>query len=191
MNLTRKKEIILEHESDFAKAIGAAVVEKPQATPWMVLMPFLFIFLINDMLKFKRNLRKFDDEFMINRRQAMDVAFESALSGLKPNIDRMVRDSNCLVALRKPYSVWIGALVDHYTDLLLADGGNFEALIRSAYRKRANYLLILNRLNAVEKEFLEALKDCMTGTEGAYGVIAAVQNESQRLRRDFAEKVFA
>jgi hypothetical protein len=76
-------------------------------------------------------------------------------------------------------------------DLLLAAGEDFEALVRSAYRKRANYLLILNRLNAVEKEFFEALKNCMTATEGVSGVIAAVQSESQRLRRNFAEHVFA
>jgi len=191
MELARKKEMILEHESGFAAAVGSAVIEKPKATSWIILMPFMFIFLINDMLKFKHDRRKFEDEFMSNRHQAMVVAFEAALSGSKPDIDRMVRKSNYMEALRKPYAAWIGALVDHYMDLLLAVGDNFEALVRSAYRKRTNYLLTLNRLNTVEKEFLEALKAFMKATEGASDVIAAVQNESQRLRRDFADEVFA
>ena len=38
-------------------------------------------------------------------------------------------------------------------DLLAAEGDSFEALVRSAYRNRTNYLLTLNRLNTVEKEF--------------------------------------
>jgi hypothetical protein len=191
MGLARKKEIILEHESNFATAVGSVVVEKPKATSWIILMPFMFIFLINDMLKFKRDCRKFENEFMSNRHQAMVVAFEAALSDSKPDIDWMVRKSNCMEALEKPYAAWIGALVDHYMDLLLAVGDNFEALVRSAYRKRTNYLLILNRLNTVEKEFFEALRACMKATAGASDVIAAVQNESQRLRRDFADQVFA
>jgi hypothetical protein len=190
MDLTRKKEIILERESDFATAVGSAVVEKPKATPWIVLMPFMFIFLINDMLKFKRNRRKFDDEFMINRRQAMDVAFESVVSGSKPDIGLVVRKSNCMAALEKPYTAWIEALVDHYTDLLSAPGNSFEAIVRSAYRNRTTYLLILNRLNTVETEFFMALKACMKATDGAADVITAIQNESQRLHRDLAEQVF-
>jgi hypothetical protein len=191
MDLTRKKEIILERESNFATAVGCAVVEKPKATSWIVLMPFLFIFLINDMLKFKRNRRKFDDEFMTNRRQAMEVAFEAAHSGSKPDIGRVVQNTNAVAALEKPYAAWIDALVDHYLDLLLAAGDSFETLVRSAYRSRTNYLLILHRLNTVEKEFYTALKACMKTTDGADDVIAAIQNESQRLRRDHVEQVFA
>jgi hypothetical protein len=191
MDLARKKEIILEGESKFASAVGCAVVEKPKATSWIVLMPFLFIFLINDMLKFKRNRRKFDDEFMTNRRQAMEVAFDAAHSGSKPDIGRVVQNTNAVAALEKPYAAWIDALVDHYMDLLLATGESYEALVRSAYRSRTNYLLILNRLNRVEKEFYAALKACMKATDGASDIIAAVQNESQRLRRYFADQVFA
>ena len=191
MDLTRKKEVILEHESNFATAVGCVVVEKPKASCWIVLMPFLFIFLINDMLKFRRNRRKFDDEFMTNRRQAMEVAFEAVHSGSRPDIGRIVQTTNAVAALEKPYAAWVVALVDHYMDLLLASGESFEALVRSAYRSRTNYLLILNRLNTVEKEFYAALKACMKTTDGADEVIAVIQTESQRLRRDHAEQVFA
>jgi hypothetical protein len=96
-----------------------------------------------------------------------------------------------VAALEKPYAAWVVALVDHYMDLLLASGESFEALVRSAYRSRTNYLLILNRLNTVEKEFYAALKTCMKTTDGADEVIAVIQTESQRLRRDHAEQVFA
>ena len=69
--------------------------------------------------------------------------------------------------------------------------GKLRITGEGAYRKRTNYLLILNRLNTVEKEFLEALKGSMKAVEGASAVIAAVQNKSQSLRREFAERVFA
>jgi hypothetical protein len=172
MDLARKKDMILEHESGFAAAVGSAVIEKPKASCWIILLPFMFIFLIHDMHRFKRHRRKFKDEFMIDRHRAMAAALEAAVSGSKPTIDWIVEKYEEIEALKGPYKAWIEVLADHYMDLLLAAGENFESLVRGAYRKRTNYLLILNRLNTVENEFLEALKGSMKAVEGASDVIA-------------------
>jgi hypothetical protein len=191
MELARKSRLILVHETGFAAAVGAAVIAKPKASPWIILLPFMFIFLIHDMLRFKHNRKKFSDEFMSERFQAMAAALEAARTGSTPDIGPIVRKYDQSQALRKPYTAWIEVLADHYLDLLAADGENFEALVRSAYRRRTNYLLILNRLNTVEKEFYDALRDGMHTVAGASEVIAAVQDKSRRLRRDTAERAFA
>lgn len=190
MDLAQKKEMILKHEFSFAYAVSSAAIEKPKASPWIILLPFMFIFLIHDMIKFKRNRKKFAEEFMSDRHHAMSAAIESVRSGSQPAIDWIVEKYDDVQALKKPYTTWIGVLVEHYIDLLFAVGDNFEALIRSAYSKRTNYLLILNRLNVVEKEFLEVLKGCMNTIEGASDIITAVQKKSISLRRNFAEQVF-
>ncbi|MCK7506199.1 MAG: NF038143 family protein [Desulfobacterales bacterium] len=95
------------------------------------------------------------------------LAVEALETDVKPNIDRIARQSGLPDALEKPYASWLKALVEYYTDLLAADGDSFEALVRSAYRNRTDYLLTLNRLNTVEKEFYAALKPQMAATEGA------------------------
>ena len=187
----QKKEMILQRELMFANAIGAKVFEKPQVHFWMVLIPILFLYFIYRMQRFKSGRLKFDQEFMTTRRKAMDLAVESLETGVKPNIDRIARESGITDALEKPYAAWLRALVDHYDDLLTANGESFEALVRSAYHNRTNYLLTLNRLNTVEKEFYAALKPQLAATEGAAAVIEAIEEHSRRLRRDLAEQIFA
>jgi hypothetical protein len=76
-------------------------------------------------------------------------------------------------------------------DLLAANGDSFESLVRSAYRNRTNYLLTLNRLSTVEKEFYAAIKPQLAATEGAAAVITTIETQSQRLRRHLAESIFA
>lgn len=187
----QKKEMILQRELMFANAIGAKVFEKPQVHFWMVLIPILFLYFIYRMQRFKSGRMKFDQEFMTTRRKAMDLAVEALETGVKPNIDRIARESGITDALEKPYAAWLRALVDHYDDLLAANGESFEALVRSTYHNRTNYLLTLNRLNTVEKEFYAALKPQLVTTEGAAAVIEAIEEHSRRLRRDLAEQIFA
>jgi hypothetical protein len=189
--LERKQALVLERELAFANAVGAAVFEKPKVSFWMLMVPLLFLHFIYRMQKFKNGRMRFDQEFMITRRKAMDLAVEVLETGVKPNIDRIAGESGLTDALEKPYASWLKALVEYYTDLLAATGDSFESLVRSAYRNRTNYLLALNRLNAVEKEFYAALKPQMAATEGAAAVIATIEEQSRRLRRELAERAFA
>jgi len=189
--LERKKELILQRELAFANAIGAKVFEKPKVNFWMVLIPILFLYFVYRMQRFKSGRMKFDQEFMTTRRKAMDLAVEALETGQKPNIDRVARESGISGTLEKPYASWLRALVDYYADLLTANGDSFEALVRSAYHNRTNYLLTLNRLSTVEKEFYTVLKPRLAATEGAATVIATIEEQSRRLRRDLAEQIFA
>ena len=189
--LERKKELILQQELRFANAIGAAVFEKPKVSFWMILIPILFLYFIYRMQRFKSGRLKFDQEFMATRRKAMDLAVEAFETGVKPNMAAAARESGIADELEKPYAAWLQALVDYYDDLLAASGDNFEALVRSAYHNRTNYLLTLNRMSTVEKEFYDALKPRLAATEGASAVIAVIEDHSRRRRRQLAEQTFA
>jgi len=189
--LERKKELILQRELAFSNAVGAAVFEKPKVSFWMVLVPLLFLYFIYRMQKYKSGRMRFDEEFMTTRRRAMNFAFEAVEAGSRPDIDRIARESGLTEALEKPYASWLKVLVDFYMDLLAANGDSFESLVRSAYRNRTNYLLTLNRLGTVEREFYAAVKPQLAATEGAADVIATIETQSQQLRRDLAENIFA
>ena len=188
--MTRKKEFILERELAFANAIGAAVLEKPKVSFWMVLIPLLFLYFIYRMQKYKNGRMKFDEEFMTTRRRAMNLALEAVETGAGPDIDGAVRQSGLTDTLEKPYASWVRVLVEYYKDLLAAKGDSFESLVRSAYRTRTNYLLTLHRLTTVEKEFYEAIKPRLASTEGSAAIIAIMEEQSQKLRRDLAERIF-
>jgi len=188
--LERKKELILQRELEFANALGATVFEKPKVSFWMIMIPILFLYFIYRMQKFKTGRMTFDQDFMVTRRKAAELALEGIETGNRPDIDAIARESGLRDALEKPYASWLRALVEYYTDLLNASGDTFAALVRSSYRTRTEYLLTLNRLGAVEKEFYAVLKGQMTTTEGAADVIATIEEQSGRLRRELAEQIF-
>ncbi|MGE5311131.1 MAG: NF038143 family protein [Nitrospirota bacterium] len=190
-SLNQKREFVLGRELAFADAVGAAVFEKPKVSFWMVLLPILFVYFIFRMQKFRNSRKQFNEEFMITRRRAMEVALQAVEGGGEPDVAHTARESGLPEGLEKTYVAWVRALVDHYTDLLKAEGESFEDLVRSAYRNRTDYLLSLNRLNAVEKEFYGALKPHLArSTEGVAEIISTIQEQSTRLRRDLAEVIF-
>lgn len=190
-DLEKKKALILTRELAFANGVGAAVFEKPTVSFWMVLVPLLFLYFIHRMQKYKNGRMKFDEDFMVTRRRAMDLAMAALESDTRVGLDQEVHRYGLPDELEKPYAAWISVLVDHYRDLLAAEGDDYGTLVRKAYHTRTDYLLILNRLNTVEREFYAAIKPKLAANEGTAEIIAAIEKESQRLRRDLAQEVFA
>jgi hypothetical protein len=188
--LTQKRDILLQRELAFANAIGAAVFEKPKVSFWIVLIPFLFLYFIYRMQRYKSGRMKFDEEFMTTRRRAMAAALNALETKGLPDTDEVARNSGLPAPLQEPYLSWVKTLAEYYMDLLSADGENFESLVRAAYRSRTEYLLILNRLTTVEREFYSALKPHMDAAEGASDIIATIESQSQKLRRELAEQIF-
>lgn len=188
--LTEKREIILRQELLFANAIGSAVFEKPQVSFWMILIPFLFLYFLYRMQAYKTSRTKFDEEFMTTRRRAMDAAFHAVQTNAAPDMDEATYNLGLPEPLQKPYRAWLKALIDYYMDLLAARGDGFEPLVRTAYRNRTEYLLTLNRLTTVEREYYAVLKPQLAAAEGAAGIIETIESQSQRLRRELAEQIF-
>jgi hypothetical protein len=189
-DLNKKKELILERELAFANAISAAVFEKPKVSFWMVLIPFLFLYFLYGMQKYKSGRMKFDADFMVTRRRALDMAAEALDAQRQPDVIGTIRQYGLTDDLEKPYAAWIDVLIDHYSDLLTAEGDNYETLVRKAYHTRINYLESLNHLNLVEKEFYAAIKHNLVATDSAVDIIATIESESHRLRQDLADQVF-
>ena len=189
-DLTQKKEIILSHELAFANKIGAVLFEKPKVSYWMMFIPILFLYFVYRMQKFKSDRIKFDEEFMTARRQAMDNAFCAAEANGKTEMSNIAWGSKLPVPLQKPYVSWIKTLSSHYLDLLTADGNDFESLVRAAYCNHDNYLLTLDGLNNVEKEFYSALKPLMAQVEGTADIITTIESQSRLLRSETAYRIF-
>lgn len=190
MTMAQKRETILRQEMAFSNTIGSAVFEKPQVSFWMILVPFLFLYFIYRMQTYKTSRLQFDEEFMKARQQAMDAAFNAVVTGARPDMGEAVSHPGLTEPLREPYLAWMKALADYYMDLLAAKGDSFDALVRSAYRNRTEYLLTLNRLNTVEREYYAALGPQLAAAEGAADIVATIESQSQRLRRELAEQIF-
>lgn len=190
-HLIRKVQLVLNQEGAFANALGAAVFDKPRVSYWMILVPILFLHFIYQLQKYKRGRARFNDEFMITRRRALQAAYDAATAGTPADIGPVIREAGVSENLREPYSAWVEVLTGYYADLLAVSGDSFDGLVRSAYRNQTDYLLALNRLNNVEEAFYAALKPQMTATDGAADIIARMESASRQLRRETARRIFS
>jgi hypothetical protein len=189
--MTRNRSLILAGEKQFAARVSALVIDKPRLDVWMILIPVFFIFYFWQLKRYARGRRTFAEKFLITRERALDEALRSAETGKDPDAGTVVQAADIPDEVRKDYRRWVTFLVDHYRDLILAHGGTYPALIRSTYKSRSNYLLFLNRLNQVEREFDAALKPHLEkSTEGVNGIIKLMEESASDLRRQFAEEIF-
>ena len=81
--------------------------------------------------------------------------------------------------------------MDHFADLLRAEGEGFDALTRSAYKNRTNYLLFINRLNQAEKALNRVLVEQLRETtEAVDNTVIAIEQASELLRREKTDAIF-
>jgi hypothetical protein len=188
--IAANREVVLQSERVFANAVGAAVLEKPRVSLWMVLVPILLLHFIYRMQQYKQGRIKFDADFMLTRRRALEAAAAAAASGATPELDAVVQGAGLAAALQPAYRTWVAALAQYYGALLAADGETFDALARDAFRDRAAFAHALERLGRAEGRFYAVLSPGLQATEGAAAVIAAIETHSRRLRNAMADRVF-
>ena len=189
--MDQKRDLILAEERRFAARVSARVIERPKLAVWMILIPVFFVFYFWQLSRYSDGRKTFAEKFLITRKRALTQAYQSASSGKGPDIEAVVQASDIPESIRKDYRRWVALLVDHYRDLIMAHGSSYAAMVRSVYKSRTNYLLFLNRLNQVEREFDAALKPHIAATtENANGIIKLMEESAGSIRRQLAEEIF-
>ncbi len=189
--MAHKRDLILADEKQFAARVSVKVIDKPRLDVWMILIPVFFIFYFWQLKRYAKGRKTFAENFLITRQRALDEALRSAESGKAPDIEALVQASDIPAKTRQGYRPWVTLLVGHYRDLILAHGSSYPALVKSTYKTRTNYLLFLNRLNQVERDFDAALKPHLEiTTEDVNGIIKLMEESVTSLRRQLAEAIF-
>lgn len=191
-NLEQKKEWILAQEHRLAGFVAGHVIENPQLSIWMILIPVIFVHFFYRFNKVTNGRKEFRHNFMITRRRALEAAFDGLESGKNPDPNQLCRLSSVPEAIYSEYTVWLKVLLQHYKDLLETEGNSGEDLIRSVYKTRSNYLLFLNQLKNAEKLFNAALTSHLdVSITDATTIIKTMEDQSASYRRQEAEKIFA
>jgi hypothetical protein len=191
LSLQHKKEVILEAEEAFTRSIARTLFERPTVSFWMILIPFLFLYFIYRMKKYQTGHRRFQEEFMLTRRKALDLAMASATFGTPPRIDDWMQRVGLAPELSEPYRQWLAALVQFHQALLAAEGDDFAELVRSAFPGRAAFIEAMQRLAAAEKAFHDALQPGMQATPGAPEIVAAIEERARSLRLEIANTIYS
>jgi hypothetical protein len=189
--LKEKSALILEHEEKFAVTLAAQVINKPQLSIWMILIPIFFVFYFNDLNKYKKGSKQFAENYVIDKKRALNEAVDVVDVGRQPDIRALSELPDINSKAREKQANILAILVEHYSILLKSKGEDFESLIRAAYGSLTNYLLFLNRLNQAEKEVNKALNlDLKESDEVINDIVSSMESQSERLRRETAESIF-
>ena len=189
-----KSLLILENEEAFAHALAIQVIAGPKLSIWMILIPIIFVYFFYEYDKCVSGRKNFAENYMISRKRSVSEALAATETGSLADIGEIISISDIPEAARNTYKQWIVLLVEHYTELLESEGEDFDALVKSAYGSRTNFLLFINQLNNTEKKLNLALRPYLSNeseAEETDRVVSTIEYYSEALRREKAEKIFA
>ena len=190
-SIQEKSEIIWASEEKFAYTLASAVLDKPKISIWMILIPIIIVFHMYRYQKYVDGRNKFSEHYLLSRRQALEANVRALKSGRPCDIGALAARANISQNAKSEYSAWLRVICDHYNDLLRCEGDSIEALVKSAYKTRTNFLLFLNQLNDSEKRLNAALSPRLRETtNGVDEIIGRMEHASAILRRDEAAKIF-
>jgi len=193
MNAIRQKsQLILEYEQRFTSVLSLKVLDKPQLHIWMIFIPIIFVHYYFEWQKYKNCRMSFKKNYICNFKLALDEAVVLVQDGREPDFDTLVKMPDIPAGAKQKLTELFAVLIEHYEVLLRATGCDYRSLVRSAYIKRANYLLYINQLNNAEKKFNAALKPQLETTiDDVNDIICAIERNSEKIRRNHAEEIFA
>lgn len=185
--LARRRDLILAHETAFARALGARVVEKPAVTLWMVLIPILFLHYMHRHQQFKAGVEGFAHEYLKPRRRALEAALRAS-----PPADGEADgpDSPASLALRRAQARQEAALEVHYRRLLACEGDSHDALLRAAYGNRGAYEHHLEELGAADAALSAAVRQATPGDAAVAEAVARLDSALREMRREETASCF-
>jgi hypothetical protein len=187
-----KRALIGESEKNFAYNLAATVLDKPKISVWMILVPIIIVFYMYKHKKYVSDRDVFAENYLIERNRALEATVSALESDKHLHAATAIKSPRIPENTRKEYTAWMQVLMDHYTALLRCDGETIESLLKSAYQNRTNYLLFLNQLNTVEKQFNAALMPHLQeANENVVEIIQRMELDSEKLRREEMTRVFS
>ncbi|MFO7931816.1 MAG: NF038143 family protein [Thermodesulfobacteriota bacterium] len=187
-DLEKKYGAILKYEEQFAYTLGREVIDKPEASVWMILLPVLFVHHAYRVNRYKEAVRSFARGILDSRQRALDMARRQIESGGREEIrgedffseldsasesDRMLAEKQ-LEVIRIQH--------EHYLRLLSASGDNYGDLIRNAYKEAMYYREFVDRLTAAEQDLNRYLTENVHKDEGSRAVVQRMEDFCADLR---------
>lgn len=191
-DIENMKKLIIAQERKFAAQLCRFILHKPTLSSWMIFIPFIFVFYIQDLMKYKKGKQVFMDNFILTRNKALDEA-EAALADQR-NVDTGViaRQANLSTEAGEKYAELMAVLADHYSGLLQAEGETCAELLRSAYGRSKNYRVYVEQLGKAEKALNKALRPVLEeSNEGLADVVSSIERYSEKIRMADAKELFA
>lgn len=181
----------MENEERFTDSLALQVLDKPKLSVWMILIPVIFVYYFFQYQKFVTGRKTFREHYLVSIKRALDEAFESVSQKRDPDIPALAAQSDVPEDVRTYQADLLSVRVEHYANLLRAQGNTFQELVRAVYRTPTDFLLFINRLHTAEQQVNKALLPHLEkDIEGIADVIAKIDHHSDNLRRESLSELF-
>lgn len=157
--------IILAHEKKTAQYIASKIIDKPELSVWMILVPIVFIPYMQKTQEYKEKSRVFTEGYLYTKKIALDTAyriytkeisFKEAQEVIFENVHKNPNADARVINIYEKQVTEIKLLCQHYTSLLSSQGTNYKELVVNFYQTCGSYIRFLNELIAAEKEVVNA-----------------------------------
>lgn len=191
----KARKIIHGHEENFAYRLAKQVIEKPEASVWIILIPIFLVFYIQRLQKYKGSIHAFAKGIMHPKILTLDATLEEAKTGVFPR-ERVIAGFMGSISGEKAQRVRMKKIEEmeilrqHYLLLLGNDGSSYPYLLRSSYGTAGDYRFFLDSYGKAEKEVNEEVLLASHPTPEAREVVAAMEKASAQLRETELKEIF-
>lgn len=194
----RKYAAIRRRERGIAQTIAGGLIGTRKVSVWEVLIPIVFIF---HFASIQKHRELFVGNFLYTKLLALDgarkmmrnnTARRDVLGGIDGQTRQTLAAHSAGVyseAIRACQMKEVELLLDHFADLLRADGLIYSELVSSAYGTLGRYEAFLKQLEALEDEVYGA--SCETlGGKADTTFMDRVRDSARRIRATEAGMIF-
>ena len=190
--LKKKYNQIYDYERYIGNSVALQVIQSKPIGVWEFLIPIVFI------LHFMRNKQSrevFIQNYMFTKRHALDAAFkmlkkgysrEEAFSAIEGKTHALLSTPETQgiysESIRRQQMNEIELLVDHYGNLLKAEGKDYDALVRHAYDSRKNYFIFHEQLISAEKKVADAARQTL-GSKADIAALQRIEKATETIRQ--------
>ncbi|MEL7566725.1 MAG: NF038143 family protein [Dehalobacterium sp.] len=191
---------ILAYENKIAQIITAKVLEKPELSVWMILIPIVFIPFMQRYQKYQESAKTFREGYLFTKKIGLDTAYrifrkEIALEDAPELITKIVKKNpNADQLVLNIYQMQIqevSILYKHYLALFASEKVKYRDMVVDYYQTEDNYLKFLKRLSEAEKEVTRAASATFKdGTEEVPEIMEKMEKHLLEIRLKEAKLFF-
>ncbi|HBW35162.1 NF038143 family protein [Desulfosporosinus sp. BICA1-9] len=192
-------EAILAYENKTAQTITAKVLEKPELSAWMILMPIVFILFMQRSQKYKAASTAFCEGYLYTKKIALDTAcriykneysHEESIAMAAETVQKNPKAEQTVINIYNQQIEEIKLLCEHYLALLASKEDKYDQMVVSHYQTEDNYLCYINRLTKTEKEVTRATTSTFKDAVEVPEILGKMEKYLWELRVEEAKQFF-
>jgi hypothetical protein len=195
----QKFKIIFKRERSMAQGLALSLIRFKTLTVWEIMIPVIFIL---NYVKLKHSREIFVENQMFTKKMALDAALDMKKKDASPEtvMAQIQSKTKELVSsvpggiysddIRRQQLKEIDLLIDHFSQLLNAEGNDYASLVTYAYQTAADYSSFLEQLKSAENEVMAAARRTL-GDQADMATAEKIESITDNMRAAEVKKIFS